>query len=115
MISMRTLSSTKVRIITSCFWAPSSYPSIRLALTHLLTGPTANFIVEEAKLIPTQAADLFSTAPAMRKRLYQIMVEIAIINERVRVDMGIRADHIDDAADIQKRLDDMDESGAVSA
>jgi hypothetical protein len=86
-----------------------------LALTHLLTGPSANFIVEEAKLIPTQAADLFSTAPAMRQRLYQIMVEIAILNERVHVDMGIRADHIDDAADIQKRLDDMDESGAVSA
>ncbi|KAJ7441143.1 hypothetical protein FB451DRAFT_1191191 [Mycena latifolia] len=77
------------------------------AIKNLTAGPTANFIVEEARHIMSQPSDLHSTVPAIKKRLYQLMIEVAVINEKIRSELAIRAEHIEDAADLTARLNEL--------
>jgi hypothetical protein len=49
-------------------------------------------------------SDLPNTIPAIKKRLYQFMVEIAVINDRIRSDVAIHSAHVEDAAALADRL-----------
>ena len=57
-------------------------------------------------------SDLPDTIPAIKKRLYQFMVEIAVINDRIRSDINLRSSHVEDAAVLASRLSEL-ESAAI--
>lgn len=87
-----------------------------LAVKNRTEGPSANFIVEEAKHIASLPTGALESIPAIRKRLYQLMVEVAVVNEKIKSELAIRAQHVDDAADLTARLAELDpDSGHFSA
>lgn len=89
--------------------------TILLAIKNLSVGPTANFILEEARHI-TQNLALLSEVPAIKKRLYQLMIEISVINEKLRSELALRTELVEDAADLSERLKELQhEDGDYSA
>ncbi|KAJ7163439.1 hypothetical protein C8R43DRAFT_1123050 [Mycena crocata] len=82
-------------------------PFLIAPVKNLSSGPSANFIVDEAKLISTQPTEFLNTVPAIKKRLYQLMVEVAVINEKIKSELGIRAVHVEDAAELTERLQEL--------
>ncbi len=56
--------------------------------------------------------DFQTTPAAVKKRLYQLMVEVAVISEKVKSDLMVRANYIDDAADLVSRLAELEVEGA---
>ncbi|KAF8184623.1 hypothetical protein K438DRAFT_1974416 [Mycena galopus ATCC 62051] len=85
---------------------------ISAVLKELGYGSSISHVMEEAKLITTMPSDLPNTIPAIKKRLYQFMVEIAVINDRVRSDLALRTAHIEDAAALTARLTELEGSPA---
>ncbi|KAF8205988.1 hypothetical protein K438DRAFT_1756717 [Mycena galopus ATCC 62051] len=85
---------------------------ISAVLKELGYGSSISHVMEEAKLITTMPSDLPNTIPAIKKRLYQFMVEIAVINDRVRSDLALRTAHIEDAAGLTARLTELEGSPA---
>ncbi|KAJ6474173.1 hypothetical protein C8R45DRAFT_935578 [Mycena sanguinolenta] len=85
---------------------------IAAVLKELGYGSSISHVMEEAKLITSMPSDLPNTIPAIKKRLYQFMVEIAVINDRVRSDLALRAAHVEDAAALTARLSELEGSSA---
>ncbi|KAJ7842770.1 hypothetical protein B0H13DRAFT_2357944 [Mycena leptocephala] len=61
-----------------------------------------------AKLITSMPSDLPNTIPAIKKRLYQFMVEIAVINDRIHSDITLCSSHVEDAAALAARLSELE-------
>ncbi|KAJ7912137.1 hypothetical protein B0H13DRAFT_2327730 [Mycena leptocephala] len=78
------------------------------ALQNLSSGPSSSFIVEEARNIAALPAEVFVTPAAIKKRLYQLMVEVAVLNEKIKSDLSVRANHVEDAAELTERLAEME-------
>ncbi|KAJ7917919.1 hypothetical protein B0H13DRAFT_1869832 [Mycena leptocephala] len=85
---------------------------ISAVLKELGYGSNITQVLEEAKLITTMPSDLPNTIPALKKRLYQFMVEIAVINDRIRSDMALRTAHVEDAASLAARLSELENTAA---
>jgi hypothetical protein len=81
-------------------------------LKELGHGNSISHVLEEAKLITAMPSDLPNTIPALKKRLYQFMVEIAVINDRLRSDMALRTAHVEDAAALTARLAELEAASA---
>jgi hypothetical protein len=77
-------------------------------LKELGYGANIAQFLEEAKLITSMPSDLPNTIPAIKKRLYQFMVEIAVINDRIRSDITLRSAHVEDAAALAARLSELE-------
>ncbi|KAK7025847.1 hypothetical protein R3P38DRAFT_2778630 [Favolaschia claudopus] len=73
-----------------------------------LDGHNISQFPEEAKLITNMPSDLPNTVPALKKRLYQYMIEIAVINDRIRADIMLRSSHVEDAAKLAERMAELD-------
>ncbi|KAJ7127805.1 hypothetical protein C8R44DRAFT_873596 [Mycena epipterygia] len=85
---------------------------IAAVLKELGYGSNISQVVEEAKLITAMPSDLPNTIPAIKKRLYQYMVEIAVINDRIRSDITLRSSHVEDAAALATRLSELENAAA---
>ncbi|KAJ7040149.1 hypothetical protein C8F04DRAFT_1083893 [Mycena alexandri] len=81
---------------------------IAAVLKELGYGSNITQFLEEAKLITSMPSDLPTTIPAIKKRLYQFMVEIAVINDRIRSDINLRSAHVEDAAALSARLAELE-------
>lgn len=79
-----------------------------LVLKELGYGANISQFLEEAKLIASMPSDLPNTIPAIKKRLYQYMVEIAVINDRIHSDIILRSSHVEDAAALATRLSELE-------
>ncbi|KAJ7838573.1 hypothetical protein B0H13DRAFT_2367311 [Mycena leptocephala] len=78
------------------------------ALQNLSSGPSSSFIMEEARNIAALPAEVFVTPATIKKRLYQLMVEVAVLNEKIKSDLSVRANHVEDAAELTERLAEME-------
>lgn len=72
-------------------------------MRNLANGPTANYILEESLRVE-EAPSNMHLAPVIKKRLYQLMVEVAVIGEKIKSDLETRAKYAADAADLTERL-----------
>ena len=81
-------------------------------LKELGYGSNISQFLEEAQLITAMPSDLPNTIPAIKKRLYQFMVEIAVINDRIRSDITLRTSHVEATAALSARLSEL-ENGAT--
>ncbi|KAJ7900869.1 hypothetical protein B0H13DRAFT_2336383 [Mycena leptocephala] len=87
---------------------PMDYDETAFLTRNLSSGPSSSFIVEEARNIAALPAEFFVTPAAIKKRLYQLMVEVAVLNEKIKSDLSVRANHVEDAAELTERLAEME-------
>ncbi|KAJ7090446.1 hypothetical protein C8R44DRAFT_891897 [Mycena epipterygia] len=74
------------------------------AIVDLIGSANANRIINEANHVATMSTDFLDLVPAIRKRLHELMVDVAVVNERIKADLSLRATYIDDAAELTERL-----------
>jgi hypothetical protein len=60
------------------------------------------------------STDFLDLVPAIKKRLHELMVDVAVINERIKCDLSIRSSYIDDAADLTERLKECTSSRQIA-
>ncbi|KAJ7610991.1 hypothetical protein FB45DRAFT_942233 [Roridomyces roridus] len=81
---------------------------IGAVLTELGYGKDITAFLEEAKLVTAMPSDLPDTIPALKKRLYQYMVDLAVVNDRIRADINLRTNYVEDAANLAARLSELE-------
>ncbi|KAJ7909264.1 hypothetical protein B0H13DRAFT_2330562 [Mycena leptocephala] len=79
---------------------PMDYDETAFLTEEPFFRPLLQLIVEEARNIAALPAEVFVTPAAIKKRLYQLMVEVAVLNEKIKSDLSVRANHVEDAAEL---------------
>ncbi|KAJ7650545.1 hypothetical protein FB45DRAFT_859310 [Roridomyces roridus] len=76
-------------------------------------GKNISEFLAEAKIVLASATDIPDDIPAIRKRLFMHMADMAIINHRIHADVTLRADLVEAAASLAAHLAELEAVAAA--